>query len=467
MVLTAQSLLLNLLTRGIIELSRSLLQWDLLIRKTFVMAHDQRAKQSQTHSTRKVHSLLDITRSLQTMIRQTYTGNYWVRAEVAKLNFYKRSGHCYPDLVEKQKGKVMAQMRGIIWANDYQEIRKKFEEIIREPLREGITILFLAKLQFHPSYGLSLNILKIDPSYTLGEMAREKKATIERLKKEELYAKNSSLPFPELPKRIAVVSVETSKGYSDFCKTLLEDTHPFAFEHKLFPALLQGDRAVSSIRRQLVRINGERDHFDVVAIIRGGGGDVGLSCYDNYSLAREVALCPLPVITGIGHSTNETVVEMIAHLNKITPTEVAYFLIKSFRDFADRVERSRERICKRIQDRINIEKQTLNDFSNRMQVKPLQLVSSAKKELENKGKFVLLYGENVYNKARQSIDLLEGKVRLMDPEKVLERGFSITYMNGKVLNDPGDIKKGDLVRTEFYNGSITSRVTTIKKKDGK
>ena len=302
----------------------------------------------------EVLTLSQLTEGIARVIGENYPAPLWIKAEVAKLNYYPSSGHCYPSLVEKDQGTVRAEIRSTIWANDYMRINRNFLQVTKEPLKEGIQILFRALVKYHPVYGLSLQISDIDPSYTLGEMAREKMETIMKLKNEALFGRNHLVPIPLLPKRIAVISVSTSKGFSDFINILENNPWGYAFSCALFPALLQGDKAVESIISQLQAISGFAQYFDVVTIIRGGGGDVGLNCYDNYQLAREVALCPLPVITGIGHSTNETVVEMVAGQNKITPTDVAYFLIQHFHDFSARVEESSLKI-------INLSRELMED----------------------------------------------------------------------------------------------------------
>ena len=263
---------------------------------------------------RQIFSLLEVTRSIQKTIAERYKSSYWIKAELNKLNYYRQSGHCYPELVEKQNGKIVAQIRSNLWKDDYLKIDNNFKRVLNETLKDGIKILFLASISFHPEYGLNLRIIDIDPSFTLGDLEKEKQETIKKLKDEDLFNKNKLLILPTLPQRIAIISVETSKGYADFLQVFEQANKSwrYKFFHMLFPSLLQGDNAVPSIIKQLNRIKKVINHFDVVAIVRGGGGDIGLSCYNNYNLAKEVALFPIPVITGIGHATNETVTEMIS-----------------------------------------------------------------------------------------------------------------------------------------------------------
>lgn len=298
----------------------------------------------ETVNDKQVFSLLEVTKSIQKTLSDRYKSSFWVKAEMNKLNLYKQSGHCYPELVEKKDGKVIAQIKSHLWKDDFNRVNNNFQRILKEPLKDGIKILFQAKISFDPSHGLALWITDIDPSYTLGDLEREKQETIKQLREEGIFNQNKTLKLPLLPQRIAIISVETSKGYADFLKVIETNSWNYKFFHLLFPSLLQGDKAVQDITAQLKRIKKVKSHFDVVAIIRGGGGDVGLSCYNNYQLAKEIALFPIPVITGIGHATNETVTEMISFSNAITPTKLAEYLLQKFHNFSVPVQEAEKKV---------------------------------------------------------------------------------------------------------------------------
>ncbi len=455
---------------------------------------------------RRIFSLLEITQSLRSVIERNYTATYWIKAEIAKLNFYPRSGHCYPEMVEKAGNVVKAQMRATIWGSNYQKINDNFQEVVGEPIKEGITILFRASVSFHPVYGLSLNISEVEPSFTLGEMAREKQKTIERLKKEELFEKNKNTQLPLLPAKIAVISVETSKGYHDFLNIINNHPRKFAIKPTLFPAILQGEKAVETISAQLRIIRKNAGDFDAIAIIRGGGGDIGLNCYDSYQMAKEVAICPIPVISGIGHSTNETIVEMIAWANKITPTDVAYFLIGKFEDFFSRIQDSRKSlinnagaILKQEKSRLrhvwemlgaytinNIQKQQHRVYSlvrdldnasgNFIKYEKNKLADTASKVAYTPEKLMLKYQTklNMFGKLissltlkqlkieKNNINYFENKASLLEPEKTLKRGYSITIHNGMVITTSKSTNKGDQIETLLHKGKI---VSTVKKRE--
>lgn len=457
---------------------------------------------------RKIFSLLEVTRSIQDTISNRYKSAYWIKAEMNKLNLYQSSGHCYPDLVEKQDGKVIAQIRANLWKTDYQKINSNFQRILKEPLKDGIKILFSAKINFHPQYGLSLQIIDIDPGFTLGDLEKEKQETIQKLQTEQIFTKNKELKLPVLPQRIAVISVETSNGYADFLNIIesANQSWNYSFFHLLFPSLLQGDNAVTTIIRQLRRIKKVINHFDVVAIVRGGGGDIGLSCYNNYELAREIARFPIPVITGIGHSTNETVVEMLAYENAITPTKLADFLIQKFHSFSTPVEKAEEIIidhCRRIiqeeKTRFSSEVKLLQSIArNRLvqhqnevkqQVQSLfhqsrfrirsekEYLASAVEQIK-KGtyqfcsaekqtilQFVLSLKKDVITQLKHNTFVLnatEQNLKNISPENVLRRGYSITKLNGKSLRSYDQVREGELLETVLHHGTVLSTVKSAK-----
>lgn len=503
---------------------------------------------SEIINNQKVFSLLEVMSSIQRALTSHYKGSYWIKAEMIKVNRYKYSGHAYPELVEKKDGKVVAQVKGTLWSSRFEEINSRFIHVTKEPLKDGVNIMLRAQVNFDPVHGLSLNILDIDPSFTLGDLEREKQETIKKLRKEDAYDRNKKLSLPLLPQRIAIISVETSKGFSDFINVIDTNSWGYKFFHMLFPSLLQGDLAVDAIMNQLQRIKKVIHHFDIVAIIRGGGGDVGLSCYNDYNLSKEIAAFPLPVFTGIGHSTNETVVEMISHTNSITPTKLAEFLIQKFHNFNVPVQES-ERIVSEFairileekskglsettkyfqsvtQGQVMLNKSSLDDFKHRLVRQSEHRLSASNRQLEFTGNIlasiskewvqkekvlfqstlsgmdrstrnrtqkaklalselgnilkispanilkgntdlvknelrVLGSGINrIINQKRSKLEDKEQQVELLDPVNVLERGYSITYLNGKALHQSTDVKQGDLLETRLYNGKMESVVRT-------
>jgi exodeoxyribonuclease VII large subunit len=436
---------------------------------------------------RKIFSLLEVTLSIRKTIAERYKSTFWVKAEMNKLNLYTHSGHCYPDLVEKNGEKVVAQIRANLWKTDYLRINENFLATLKEPLKDGITILFCAAITYDPVYGLSLNIVDIDPVFSLGELEKEKLETIDKLKKEGIFDANKRLRMPLLPQRIAIISVETSKGFSDFLKVIEQNHWGYKFFGFLFPALLQGDRSVGSILHQLNRIKKVKHHFDIVVIIRGGGGDVGLSSYNNYLLAKEVASFPIPVLTGIGHSTNETVVEMIAYRNAITPTELADFLLQEFHNFSVPLHDAEKLIVERAQRILDDERSEFVNTIRYLRSVTTNRIMHHKNELRAVSNGVVRYPEfqllreqekiarlgaqlgkgfsSFATKEKLKVVNIEKQVQILDPMNVVRRGFTMTLKNGKTVKSVNDVTTGDKLSIITSNGTINSTVDSIEKSD--
>jgi len=455
----------------------------------------------------KYYTLLDISQSIESVISKAYTGKYWVKAEISKLNYYPKSGHCYPDLVEKRDERIVVQMRSTIWRQTFERLSSGFLEATGEKLRGGIEVLLRVQVVYDSRYGFSLNITDLDPTFTLGKLAQEKTASIARLKKERIFDKNKQILFPVLPLRLAVISVETSKGYHDFISTLNDKLLNFRISVKLFPALLQGDESVTSISEQLELIKKQKNDFDLAFIIRGGGGEIGLQAYNNFDLAYRVATFPLPIITGIGHASNETVVGMVANLNMITPTEAANFLVEKIYSLAENLKMLGSAIrdksilfMKESKTRLawNIELMSresksplakhstiLNGLANQMQgaIKiRLNLADSFLKSLfpllkkqtgwhlqhkwqrlESFGSKLRVSGTHLLLIKSRKLELEEARIKLLDPKKVLQRGYSLTLKNGKALTSILQLNKDDVIETLLSDGKLKSTIKEIIK----
>lgn len=461
----------------------------------------------ETTNDKKVFSLREVTASIRNTLSARYTSSFWVKAEMNKLNLYPHSGHCYPDLVEKQGGRIVAQLKSTLWRDDYLRINRNFMDVVKSPLGDGITMLFCARVTFDAVHGLALRILDIDPVFSLGELEREKQASIARLREEEIFDHNKTLTFPLLPKRLAIISVQTSKGYADFLEMIDGNVWGYRFFHMLFPSLLQGDRAVESIRGQLQRIRRVASHFDVVAIIRGGGGEVGLTCFNDYRLARDIALFPIPVMTGIGHATNETVVEMVAHRNAITPTALGDFLLQRFHDFSRPVSeaeaiiagsaqrilsehrqalqqsvryfrsvtdnvlvRSRHEIqsharelARQARGQLQVQKQAHTALAYTLRGMSLAFCSGRKRDLDQHMQMLRKDVSAFVKSADADVSTLAKVVASLHPDNVLRRGYSIARINGKAVKSIGDVKAGDQIQTTLVDGVIVSDVVATTK----
>jgi exodeoxyribonuclease VII large subunit len=340
-------------------------------------------------------------------------------------------------------------------------------------------------ISFDPTHGLALRITDIDPSFTLGDLEKEKQETIQQLKNENLYDRNKALRLALLPKRIAIISVDTSRGYADFMKIIETNSNGYVFFHLLFPSLLQGEKAVGSIVAQLKRIRKVKNHFDLVIIIRGGGDDIGLSCYNDYRLAKAIAEFPLPVLTGIGHSTNETVCEMISYSNAITPTKLAEWLIQKFHDFREPVEAANKTIIDKslrlISEQktkfrseiklfrsvaVNILQRRRNDvkiFNQSLLQRSVFHFRNEKAQLKQfQNRIPVAMGILLKNRSLE-IGTLSKQIKNMSPENVLKRGYSITLLNGKAVKSCEHVKPGDVILTTVFEGNILSTVQSTNK----
>jgi len=417
-----------------------------------------------TFHDRPIYALSEITKSIESIIAKNYNRAYYIKTEILKLNHYPHSGHCYPELVEKENGKIKTQLRGVIWAAQFRSINERFVAITGEPLKEDIAILCLATIEFSGQHGLNLHIQDIEPLYTLGEMARHKREVIEKLKREQIFLLNKQKRLPLVPQRIAIISVETSKGYSDFMVILQQNSWNYRFQCTLFPTILQGDRALIAMPHRLAEIAKRQHEFDCVVIVRGGGGDAGISCYDHYDLAAAVANFPIPVITGIGHSTNETVTDMVAFANKITPTEVAYFLIQQFHNFSVQVEESRDKFVKIISEQL----QERNLYFSKIHQQIMMLISKynfqKEKEISNFAQRLKTGTLQYLFKKQNFLQQLQTKIELLHPENILKRGYSITMKNGKALRQVDDVSEGEMIVTKFWKGEVESVVKYAQNK---
>jgi exodeoxyribonuclease VII large subunit len=452
-------------------------------------------------SGKQVFTLQQVVRSIKKTLEDRYTQNYWVKAEMHKLNKYP-SGHAFPELVQKDDNKIVAQITGTIWKQQLERINTKFIEVVKEPLREGTSLLLLVKINYSETFGLGLQILDIDPSYSLGELQKQREETLRKLAKEGLLNLNQKLHFPILPKRVAIISADSSKGLSDFLQVLQENEKSYFIFTHLFNAYLQGDVAVQSIISALKKIKRVKDHFDIVIIVRGGGAEVGMTCYNNYDLCKAIAEFPLPVLTGIGHSTNLNVAEMVCFRNEITPTKLAEFLLQTFREFEQETKRlNREMIAHSLQ----IIDKTKQDFNGQVRIfkhASLRFTDSLKNELnqqiielknttryflKNENDAVLslkndyrivtkeiitaerntlsliskpIKGSLLHFFERKESDLeqLEKTVNILNPSNVLQRGYSLTLLNGKILSAKNKPKKGDLIESKTNSLTLFSRV---------
>lgn len=448
---------------------------------------------------RQIFTLKQVVSSIRKTIEERYTQLYWVKAEMYKINRFP-SGHAFPEIVQRENDKIVAQLSGTIWKQNFDRINQQFIEIVKEPLKDGSNLLMQVKITFSELYGLSLQIVDIDPSFSLGEVQRQREETLKKLQQEGILNLNQTLSFPLLPKRIAVISADSSKGLSDFMEVLEGNEEGYSFFTYLFNAYLQGDQAVDSIIETLGKIRKVQHQFDVVVIVRGGGAEVGMTCYNHYDLCKAIATFPLPVLTGIGHSTNLNVAEMIAFRNAITPTKLAEFLVQTFREFDQDVEFGKHiiqtksfdilfnanqqfeatlRLFKHLSKHsflissqylvefLSVIKYSVRNYfqKNQSELSELQRnIQQTSKFVLSQPKFELLQSKeklqsnikNLFSEHNRMLNEIEKNVQLLDPIHVLKRGFSISMFNGKSIQGVDQVKDGDVIETRILDGTIQS-----------
>ena len=385
--------------------------------------------------------LVELTALLKDEIESVFPGLVWVKAEISELNL-KRNGHCYLELSQSEGGVVVAKVRATIWASRWNYIDQYFKSVTGSSLGVGMEVLLSAQVNFHPVYGLSLNVEDVDPDFTLGANERQKRLTIERLAKEGLMDLQRELSLPDLPYSLAVVSAPGAAGLRDFERHLLENEYGFVFKVDLFEALMQGEQAADSMIMALDEIQSSSKVYDAVLIMRGGGSELDLACFDDYDLAAAIARCPYPVFTAIGHDKDYHVADMVANTFVKTPTALADLFLDCF----------------------IAEDQRISSLETRLRLAFSSRFSTLLSRLD-------LLGKNVYHAAAKRIsdashilDLLEAKVAAGDPRSILAKGYTLALDgHGVKLSSASGVKPGDDFQVMFSDGTVKGTVTKVLK----
>jgi exodeoxyribonuclease VII large subunit len=312
-----------------------------------------------------------------------FPATVWVVGEISELKD-NRSGHCYLELIEKEGTEIVARSRATIWSYTYRMLKPYFETTTGQLFTQGIKILVQASVEYHPAYGLSLNIKDIDPTYTVGDLALQRKEIIDRLKSEGVFEMNKELELPLVPQKIAVISSATAAGYQDFMNQLETNEYGFKFYTKLFEAFMQGAGAVPSIVNALDRIYKYENFFDAVVIIRGGGATADLSSFDNYDLALNITQFPLPVVTGIGHEKDDTIIDLVAHTRLKTPTAVAAFFINGVERYYERMLELENAVVQYTRETLDFQKEKLERIAENLKYSVADFISERQIKLTKK-----------------------------------------------------------------------------------
>lgn len=422
-------------------------------------------------------SLLELNALVRDAIEIAMPNAYWVEAELADV---RDNGHCYMELLQKdpRSNTPVARARATCWRNVWTYVRPRFERVTGQRLRAGMKVLLQVHASFHENYGFSWQVEDIDPDYTLGDMERKRKEIIRQLKEEGVYDLQRQLSFPLFAQRIAVISSEGAAGYGDFKDQLLNNAYGFRFYLRLFPSIMQGEQVESGVIAALDAIHAVEDSFDCVVIIRGGGATTDLSGFDTLALAENVANFPLPILTGIGHERDESVLDLVAYQRLKTPTAVAAFLIEHLLEVSQRIDVAKKSIHDIVERRMRLERLRLERLTDKLPALFLGLRAHHEARLETlhgrlavmaKSRFreeIQFLGQcdrrlrmAVERRLKDEARLLEQlshRVRQLDPQLLLNRGYSITLKDGKVVKDASKLLAGDEIETRLARGNVKS-----------
>ena len=428
----------------------------------------------------KTLTLFELNLLVRDVLETALDSAYWVEAELSEAREVR--GHCYMELIQKDlfSATPVARASAKCWKSTWSRLRPKFEQITGQTLHAGMKVLLLVTANFHEAYGFSWIVQDIDPTYTMGDMARKRLEIIRQLKEQGIFDMQKGLSIPMFAQRIAVISSEHAAGYGDFCNQLEANDYGFAFYPKLFPAVMQGEQVEQSIIAALNEINNQAQLFDVVVIIRGGGATADMSGFDTLLLAENVANFPLPVITGIGHERDESILDMVSNTRVKTPTAAATFLIDNLANVWTHIANCQNRIATHVGHRMERQYNRLNRCADRIPMLfslvktrqearldrlSAQIVSLVDNRLAQGRHRLQLISTNIrpaitrrMTRESNRLDQLNIKLKALDPQLLLKRGYSITLYKGKALRDASKVKKGEEIETQVENGRINSIV---------
>ena len=429
--------------------------------------------------TRKTITLLELNRLVREVIECEMPNEYWVEAELSECR--ESRGHCYMELVQYEEDRAatpLARASAKCWASKWMLIRPGFERITGQRLHAGMKVLLKVYAQFHEAFGFSWIVTDIDPTYTLGDMARKRQEIIRQLKAEGVFELQKELRLPLFCQRIAVISSETAAGYGDFCNQLADNPYGFRFETRLFPATMQGEDVEQSIIAALERIYDLP--FDAVVIIRGGGATSDMSGFDTLALAENVANFPIPIITGIGHDRDESILDMVSHTRVKTPTAAAAFLIDHLKTVLDAINDAQDRITGYTQQKLSVLKAQLSAIAEtlprifttvktryeaRLDALNNRLIATVRQSLVTHQSRINVFEERLpilldrrLMTEKHRLQLIEEKAKSLDPTLLLKRGYSITLKDGKALRDASVLRPGDEIETRLADGTVRSTI---------
>ncbi|WP_439487842.1 exodeoxyribonuclease VII large subunit [Algoriphagus sp.] len=435
---------------------------------------------------KNTRSISELNRLIQQALETELDPVIWVIGEIA--DFRKApQGHAYFELVEKEGNTVQAKIKANLWSFAYRSIASKFESTTGTSIKNGMKILAQVTVNFHAVYGLSVNIKDIDPSFSLGERARVRQETIDRLSREGLLRLNARHLLPAVIQKIAVISSPTAAGYGDFINQLENNAFGYQVYHKLFPTMMQGNDAATSLLKSLSQVEATKDQLGIeaVVIIRGGGAQLDLDCFDDYQLSAHIANFPLPIFTGIGHERDESIADLVAHTKLKTPTAVAEFLLSGFREFEEnlglvllrldratrqkineeqaKVQHLAHQVSAFAESKLKLEAEKLHSSVNRIRMSAKNILTVQENSLVTFEKDLKRGLDAYFQQQKQKLESKETLLRQLDPKAILARGYTRTEVKGKPIH-LAEVKTGDQLLTHTTTAKISSTITQIEEK---
>lgn len=405
------------------------------------------------------YTLYELNNKVRQVVESRLDDEYWVQAELSEVHL-NRNGHCYLEFVERDEATntLVAKARGTIWSNVYRLLAPYFEEATGHPFAAGIRVQVLVQVQFHELYGYSLSVTDIDPTYTLGDLMRHRKQILDQLEREGVLTLNKELPMPLLPQRVAVISSATAAGYGDFCHQLTDNRQGYYFHVELFPTIMQGKQVEESLLQALDTIMARQEQFDVVVIIRGGGAVSDLTGFDTYLLASACAQFPLPIITGIGHERDDTVIDAVAHTRVKTPTAAAQYLIGCMDEAAIHLDELSQRLKNSVEQRLMREHLRMETLRNRIPQLLYQRMATARQRISSLQE-QLQYSVRQRQKSEvHRLALLKQRVADASPQRLLALGYTLTLKEGRYVKEASQLSPGDKVEILFRQGKVKALI---------
>lgn len=400
----------------------------------------------------EIYSLSSLNHAIKRALKNAFRNPVWIEAEISRVN--QKNGHYYLELVEKKDNQLLARSSAAIWRNVSYVIRQKLKAAFDDLIQVGISVKLLVDVQFHILYGHNLIVRDIDPEFTLGKMVRDRQQILSRLKKESILRRNATQIMPPVLKNIAIISSESAAGYKDFMKQLTRNTFNYSFHSNLFPASMQGTNLKSEIIQQL-RLIGTQGGWDCVCIVRGGGSRVDLAWFDDYEVAREIAHCPIPVITGIGHDIDQAVADIVAHTSVKTPTAAGEFIVQHNKKFESGVENIVFNIYQLCKNKIETHKRNLDNARQLLMTTITHRIEKERAQLnicESELKHITY---RILDKHKHELDTIETILHSESPDRILEKGYALVAQDGKIIANSQFLNSEKQFFIKFHDAEIS------------